>query len=151
MISYGSGVFLEICGNGIYDMDEYAYWSKETYVNSKKLNKKQDCLLWIEISCGHRKIYIATVYMVPVGSSYYEDNDKIRNELEKDIVAYKEQGMVIVIGDFNSRIGKLMSITADDKTYHRENVDEKENQNGRELIKLMNGLGMLILSGIISK
>ena len=59
--------------------------------------------------------------------------------------------MVIIIGDFNSRIGKLMSITAEDKTYHRENVDEKENQNGRELIKLMNGLGMLILSGIRTK
>ena len=71
--------------------------------------------------------------------------------MEKDIVAYKEQGMVIVIGDFNSRIGKLKSITADDKTYNRENVDEKENQNGRELIKLMNGLGMIILSGIRSQ
>ena len=86
--------------------------------------------------------------MVPVGSPYYEDNVKIRIELEKDIVAYNEQGMVIIICDFNNRIRKLISIAADDKTYHRENVDEKENQNGRKLIKLMNGLGMLILSGI---
>ena len=30
--------------------------------------KRHDGLLWIEISCGHRKIYIATVYMVTVGS-----------------------------------------------------------------------------------
>ena len=30
--------------------------------------KRQDGLLWTEISCGHRKIYIATDYMVPAVS-----------------------------------------------------------------------------------
>ena len=44
-----------------------------------------------------------------------------------------------------------MSITADDKPYHIENVDEIENQIDRELINLMNCLWKLICSGIKTK
>ena len=86
--------------------------------------------------------------MVPVGSPFYEENDIIRQELEKDITEFKDQGIVIVAGDFNSRIGNLMSITSEERIYKRNNVDKEPNQNGKKLIKLMNGLGMIILSGI---
>ena len=108
--------------------------------------KRNEGLLWIEVNCGKRKIFIATVYMVPAGSPYYTGNNKIRLDLERDITEFKEQGIVIITGDFNSRIGNLMSVTSEDKMYQRNNIDVEDNQNGRELIKLMNGLGMIILS-----
>ena len=113
--------------------------------------KRHDGVLWIEINCGGRKIFLATVYMVPVGSPYYEENKLIRLDLEKDITEFKKQGIVIITGDFNSRISNLMSITSKDKAYKRNNVDKGENQNGKKLIELMNGLGMIILSGIRKK
>ena len=110
--------------------------------------KRHDGIIWIEISCGGRKIFLASIYMVPVGSPFYEENDIIRKELEKYITEFKDQGIVIVAGDFNSRIGNLMSITSEERIYKRNNVDKEPNQNGKKLIKLMNGLGMIILSGI---
>ena len=99
--------------------------------------KSNDGILWIEINCGGRMLYIATVYMVPIGSPFYEQNSQIRQELEKDISEYKKHGIVIVTGDFNSRIGNLFSITSENKLYHRENIDTQQNHNGRELIKLI--------------
>ena len=89
--------------------------------------------------------------MVPIGSPFYEQNSQIRQELEKDIVEYKKYGIVIVTGDFNSRIGNLFSITSENKLYHRDNIDTQQNHNGRELVKLMNALGMIIISGIRQK
>ena len=68
--------------------------------------------MWTEIICGGRNMYIATVYMVPIGSPYYEQNEKIRQELEIDTREFKEQGVVIILGEFNSRIKNLMSITS---------------------------------------
>ena len=65
--------------------------------------------------------------MVPVGSPYYEENKLIRLDLEKDITEFKKQGIVIITGDFNSRISNLMSITSKDKAYKRNNVDKGEN------------------------
>ena len=79
---------------------------------AKKITRKrQDGIMWTEIRCGGRLIYIATVYMVPIGSPYYEQNEIIRQELESDIREYKEQGLVLVLGDFNSRIKNILSIT----------------------------------------
>ena len=66
--------------------------------------KRIDGLMWTKIECEGRIIYIATVYMVPQGSPYYENNNVIREQLEEDIGAYKKDGLVIVLGDSNSRI-----------------------------------------------
>ena len=89
--------------------------------------------------------------MTPSGSPFYEQNSKIIQELERDITEFKGKCYVLVIGDFNSRIDNLLSITSEDKTYHRDNIDAEDNHNGRELMKLMNGTGMVILSGIRKK
>ena len=89
-----------------------------------------------------------TVYMPPTGSVYYEDNYTIREQLEQDIRTYKTEWIVLVVGDLNSRIGTLMTIINEDTIYKRQNADTVENDNGRELIKLMNSVGMVILSGI---
>ena len=44
-----------------------------------------------------------------------------------------------------------MSVTSEEKMYQRSNVDVVENQNGSELIKLMNGFAMIVLSGLVAK
>ena len=62
-------------------------------------------LLWAKIKCEGRTLIVAAVYLVPIGSRYYEKNYNIREQLEKDIGMFKQQGIVIVVGDMNSRIG----------------------------------------------
>ena len=89
--------------------------------------------------------------MIPVGSTIYEQNVKMREELETEIGEYKKDGVTIILGDMNSRIENLMTIINKDTLYERNNIDKKENHNGRELIKLMNITGMMILTGIKKK
>ena len=73
--------------------------------NVTEIKRKRTAgLLWVQICCEGRIFIIAVVYMVPSGSVYYGLNEKIREELEQDLGEYKEKGIVIIIGDFNSRI-----------------------------------------------
>ena len=110
--------------------------------------KRMDGLMWTKIVCVGRKLFIATVYIVPEGTVRAGQNISIREELERDIGKYKERGMVMVLGDMNGRIGNLMSVINEERIYQRDNIDRKENNNGKELVRLMNRTGMVIMSGI---
>ena len=44
-----------------------------------------------------------------------------------------------------------MTVINKDIIYDRDNIDQEENNNGKELIKLMNSTGMIILTGIKNK
>ena len=68
--------------------------------------KGSDEILWVEVGGIGRTIHVAVVYLVPMKSSRYGDNREVRRELEEDIIEFKEKGMVVVIGDVNSRIGE---------------------------------------------
>jgi hypothetical protein len=67
-------------------------------------------------------------------------NTELRRELEEDIMRYKQEGMVMVMGDLNSRIGEI--------EHHRRNKDIEVNENGREWMALTRATGMIILSGL---
>ncbi len=63
-------------------------------------------MLWIEIERECNKIYIGAVYMSPEGSPRAIDSSAQLAELEAKITYFRTQGTVIVMGDFNARIGR---------------------------------------------
>ena len=55
--------------------------------------KTSDGLLWVQIESSSRFIYVASVYLVPRGSTRWENNSKIWENLERDIIEYRKNGL----------------------------------------------------------
>ncbi len=74
-----------------------------------KVSRDHDTL-WMELRRGAQLLYIAGVYICPEGST--RDNDFRRQlmELEVDIMEFRKKGLVVCMGDFNSRIGSINSV-----------------------------------------
>ena len=113
--------------------------------------KGSDEILWVEIEGLERTIYVAVVYLVPRKSARYGGNEEVRRELEGDIVEFRGRGMVVVIGDVNSRIGEYRPLEGAVKSNVRRSRDKKMNENGREWIQMMRRTGMVILTGLYGK
>ena len=114
-------------------------------------NKGSDEILWVEVDGLGGTIYIAVVYLVPKKSSRYGDNNGVRRELEEGIYEFRARGMVVVIGDVNSRIGECVPLEGADDGRKRNNSDKKMNENGREWIQLMRRTGMVMLTGLYGR
>jgi hypothetical protein len=64
--------------------------------------------IWIEISnTNAKKMYIEICYFAPINSTFYKknnlDNNCPYNNLEQDIYSLKNEGNILLLGDFNSR------------------------------------------------
>ncbi len=66
-------------------------------------------ILWIRIELGGERVFMAVAYMSPVTTTRNTDAAEFLMELENDILSFREQGKVVVMGDLNSRIGSLAS------------------------------------------
>ena len=102
--------------------------------------KGRDGILWVEVEGTGRKMYIATVYIVPMKSTRYKQNIELRRELEEDIIRFKHEGLMMVVGDLNSRIGE--------EEGYRKSKDKKVNENGREWSELTRKTGLITLTGL---
>jgi hypothetical protein len=65
--------------------------------------------IWIEISdTNAKKMYIEICYFAPINSTFYKknnlDNNFPYNNLEQDIYSFKNEGNILLLGDFNARI-----------------------------------------------
>lgn len=109
-----------------------------------KRSKNFDCL-WVRLDVGG-KLFIAIVYAPPARSSTGLRLEDLLLELESDIMGYRGQGNVIVMGDFNCRVGGLVSKVGN-KIYPRVSSDNKIGTGGRGLVETMNNLGMVIMNG----
>ena len=110
--------------------------------------KGSEEILWVELEGTVTKIYVAVVYFVQKESTRYEANADVRMELEEDIIEFRSRGMVVLIGDVNSRIGECMPQEGVREGKKRKNKDKKINENGREWIQMMRRTGMLMLTGL---
>jgi hypothetical protein len=64
--------------------------------------------IWIEISDTNAKnMYIEICYFAPINSTFYKknnlDNNCPYNKLEQDIYSLKNEGNILLLGDFNVR------------------------------------------------
>ena len=66
-------------------------------------------ILWVNLVCGLDSFFISVVYFPPNESNWDNFDDNIC-ELEKDIMTFRNEGKVIVMGDFNSRISNRPSV-----------------------------------------
>ena len=84
-------------------------------------------IIWIELTREEEKFYIASAYISPVDSKREIDVADFIQELEVDIQNFQTLGRVIVMGDFNSRIGDEPSkiyIEDKEKIFMRQSVDK---------------------------
>ena len=110
--------------------------------------KGSDEILWIEMEGMGQKIFVAVVYLVPNKSSRYKYNGDTRRELEEDILRFKKDGMVVVLGDLNSRIADNQPSDGVVKNNTRENKDKKLNDNDKAWIRRMRNTDMVTLTDL---
>ena len=121
-------------------------------------------VVWIKISNPKKQkgLHVAFVYLPPSASNYYTQVegvsfDEHMKTLQQDIAMFQEKGQVIVMGDFNSRIGRLNEWDLLDphirRHYDTHGVKDRRskdnviNNAGRRLISLCEGTGIYILNG----
>ena len=121
-----------------------------------KSSKKFDTL-WIKVEREDSKLlfFIAAVYISPEGSARGKEGIEQLAELEVDIMEFSKQGYVIIMGDFNARIGNLESSYVRNRKrafLSRQSEDHSPQgvaaERGKQLIETMNACNMVIINGI---
>lgn len=132
---------------------------------SKKLNTRSKCVLWV--SFGYSKndvvLIVGSVYIPGDGSKFADKNDY--NIISEDITAFysKYECPFLLLGDFNSRTGKLCDFYNPQKNgatsqakidldlqgiiTERFNCDKKVDTYGRNLINMCRDLNLKIVNG----
>ena len=70
--------------------------------------KGSDEILWVKMEEMGKIIFVGVVYLVPSKSTRYHLNGSVRRELTMDILRFSSEGLVIVMGDLNSRIADYL-------------------------------------------
>ena len=55
---------------------------------------------------GRLTLYIGCVYM-PIDSTSVAELDTCYERLEEDVLSFREKQKVVLLGDFNARVGKM--------------------------------------------
>ncbi len=123
-------------------------------------------ILWLKL-CKQffnfdKDLYIAIVYISPLGSSFSGKRDNIFEILENDVSVYSKLGNCLISGDFNARTAGDADFCNDDDVKHinlpsdyvcdnalkRNNMDPHSvDEHGKELLSLCKTSGLRILNG----
>ena len=126
----------------------------------KKIEKtKSKCILWIVLGLSPQKIFliVGAVY-IPCRSSIHNDKSDYDIVCEDIVSLYaKYDCQFVLLGDFNSRTGKLDDFLSQNLVRQRfedlgleterYNCDIKVDSNGRSLINMCNDLNFCMLNG----
>ena len=114
-------------------------------------------ILWIKIAFGSSCLFLCIVYISPYGTPRDVDTTQQLIELEKDILMFQRKGRVMVMGDFNHRIGNIESrilrngqVTRFQRTTKDINIPPFLKQRGQVFVDMMNTSHMIILNGLDS-
>ena len=124
---------------------------------------------WIEIKdINNKKSYISICYFPPINSNFYKkknlDKTNPYNSLENDISSLKNDGNILLIGDFNARTSNNQAIILSNNSnpnplwldedptlassYKRSSEDLGENLFGSELVKLCSAQDLIICNDL---
>ena len=69
---------------------------------------KFDESMWTRVpgERGAKYVFLGNIYMLPESKSTVKEIQRKFGEVDVDVQKYKRQGEVVLLGDFNSRIGK---------------------------------------------
>ena len=102
-------------------------------------------------------MFLCIVYISPYGTPRDVDTTQQLIELEKDILMFQRKGRVMVMGDFNHRIGNIESrilrngqVTRFQRTTKDINIPPFLKQRGQVFVDMMNTSHMIILNGLDS-
>ena len=100
--------------------------------------------MWLVIQ---ERLYLAVVYLIPHDKA--EENEDTLQELQEDILRFRDKGEVVVLGDFNCRIGASSNLIATDKSEDaevleipRRSEDKVLHLQGRNLLGKLNAVDM---------
>ncbi len=88
---------------------------------------------------GREAVYIGCVYM-PTDSNSVSVMDSVYEQLKEDVLSFKQKGRVVLLGDFNGRVGKSVDV---DGMFGEDFC----NGNGNRLISLLNEVELVICNG----
>jgi hypothetical protein len=114
-------------------------------------------------------MYIAICYFAPINSTFYKKNNLDKkfpyNNLEYDIYNLKNEGNILLLGDFNARNATKQATLLSNESNHnplwlvedlvlsnsykRSSEDLIENLFGIELVKLCNSQDLIICNGVV--
>jgi hypothetical protein len=121
--------------------------------------------IWIEnLDTNAKKMYMEICYFVPIDSTFYKKNNLdincTYNNLEQDIYSLKNEGNILVLGDFNAKTAtKQDTLLSTDSNHNSLWVDEDlilsniykrsseeliENLFGIDLVKLCSSQDLII-------
>jgi hypothetical protein len=107
---------------------------------------KLGSVLWLEFE-HVEKWFVAVVYLVPKDSIGVKQ--VTLDELERDILELVGKGRIVVLGDFNARVGELPNIinSFDDlsdtpQRLPRRSEDKTVKSTGRRVLNCLNRAGM---------
>jgi hypothetical protein len=124
----------------------------------------------IEIpNTNSKKMYIAICYFSPINSTFYKKNNLDSNcpynNLEQDIYSLKNEGNILMLGDFNARTATKQATLLSNysnhnplwldedlvlsNSYKRSFEDLIENLFGTELVKLYSSQDLIICNGVM--
>ena len=106
--------------------------------------------MWIEIGV-ESKWFVATTYLIPNDPD--RDNDQTLAELQRDILDLGNKGRIIVLGNFNARVGELSNIVSnpfdnsEELIIKRHSKDKTVNRQGKEVMNTLNAVGLGLVNG----
>src|SRR3569623_1212828 len=123
-------------------------------IQAERMKIKDSRVLWVKL-IGECPVFIGGIYRSPASSV----GDFLRN-LKNDIARLQQVGLVIVIGDFNARVGNTPSVLnlEDHESNFEERVviqrtteDKQRKRSGFEVMNTMDALNMVVLNGVREK
>jgi len=106
-----------------------------------------DGVLWISLSLGGEVYNIGGYYVATETSVYKHQTPRQWESLVENVKINIPEGITVLVGDFNSRIGEVSSMVGG-RLWLRKNVDKKVKPQGREMIRTWDSAGIIPLSGL---
>ena len=116
------------------------------------LDNTYEGILWVKIEQKEdpeNNIVVCSCYLPPEASSRGNSEQEFFDKLTETTHAHTDENPFIIIGDFNSRIGKRQDVK-DLDFIQRTIIDETTNQHGKHLIDFLNDNNLCILNGRIT-
>ena len=100
--------------------------------------------VWMKVrgERGRLALYIGCVYM-PTDSTNVAVLDTCYERLKEDVLSFREKGKVVLLGDFNARVGKA----ADDDDVIGKFGEDTCNASGNKLISLLREVELVACNG----
>ena len=103
--------------------------------------------MWICVEFENERVFVGGVYLVPPSSSRARKADELVEEIGRDVARFNLAGQVILVGDWNCKIGTMESI-AQERVFLRKSVSESVDRRGKRMIELLNLSDVVVLNGV---